>query len=122
MVSVSTSKGTKKGAQRHQNSFAFKPSKHSVHAQKIASIPTQNLCQRCFDIIEWRKRMGKYKPLTTAKKCTRCERKNIKDAYRVVCNECAEAAGKVCPKCLEAKELISNVKDEEEDPKAYESD
>lgn len=112
---VSVSAGAKKKAQKHQNSYAFKPTKHSFIAQKIAAIPTFNLCQRCYDIIEWKKRMGKYKPLTQPKKCTKCERKNIKDAYRVICIECSEANDNICPKCLEKKDLIKLEDTVEED-------
>ena len=51
-------------------------------------------------MIEWRKRYRKYKPLTVVKKCTACGEKRIKDAYHVICNQCAQKNGGQCAKCL----------------------
>ncbi len=50
---VSTSAG-KKPAQRHKNATAWTVNKHSFAAQKIASLPTFNLCAKCVEIVEWR--------------------------------------------------------------------
>jgi hypothetical protein len=99
-------KGSKKPAQKHQNTFAFQPSKFSAMAQKIAATPSHGICQKCVDILEWRKRMNKYKPLTQPKKCVECGSKTIKEAYHVICNACAETLEK-CAKCLELKDIVS---------------
>jgi hypothetical protein len=36
---------------------------NSKKSQVIAGIPNVGLCQRCHDIIEWRKKFRKYKPI-----------------------------------------------------------
>lgn len=50
---VSLSSG-KKPAQKHKNATAWVVNKHSFAAQKIASLPTYNLCQKCVEILDWR--------------------------------------------------------------------
>ncbi|KAJ3206526.1 hypothetical protein HDU67_008107 [Dinochytrium kinnereticum] len=110
MSKVSSAKGKRgsvKSAQKYQNTFAFQPSKHNPHAIKLAAIPVQGLCGKCVDIIEWRKRMGQYKPLTVPKKCVACSEKAIKDAYHILCRNCALNKG-VCAKCQKAEEIEPN--------------
>lgn len=58
----------KRGAPKHQNSWAFKHNKNSKKSAKIANIPNVGLCRRCHDKIEWRKKYRKYKPLKAARK------------------------------------------------------
>ncbi|KAI9300467.1 hypothetical protein BJ944DRAFT_273006 [Cunninghamella echinulata] len=99
-------KNAKKG-QAHQNTTAWKPNKNSKKTRTINSLPVYGLCQRCTDVILWRKKYRKYKPLTSVKKCTNCEEKAIKEAYHVLCNKCATEK-KVCAKCLESKEIITD--------------
>jgi hypothetical protein len=65
----------------------------------ILSLPIRFLCPGCTVLIEWRKKYRKYKPLTVAKKCTRCGEKRVKDAYHVICGECVRESRK-CGKCL----------------------
>eukprot|EP01116_Phalansterium_solitarium_P008675 TRINITY_DN22629_c0_g1_i1.p1 TRINITY_DN22629_c0_g1~~TRINITY_DN22629_c0_g1_i1.p1 ORF type:complete len:257 (+),score=71.49 TRINITY_DN22629_c0_g1_i1:181-951(+) len=95
-----------KGAPKYQNKFAFKHNKNSQKTEKILSLPNDGLCVRCTGIIEWKKKYRKYKPLTAARKCAKCEQKSIKRAYHVVCDKCALAAG-VCAKCLEPKSIVT---------------
>ena len=68
---MSTKKGnnTKKG-QRHQNTKAFKNNLHdtSKKTKQINSLKVGGVCVRCREIIEWRKKYKKYKPLTAPKK------------------------------------------------------
>ena len=97
--------GTKRKPQKHQNSFAFVPSKHSPAACKIAALPTRGLCKRCFDCIAWKKQMTKYKPLSQPKTCAGCNQRSIKDAYHVLCQACANARN-VCAKCLLQNEIF----------------
>ncbi|ORZ18678.1 hypothetical protein BCR42DRAFT_372226 [Absidia repens] len=97
---------SKKG-QAHQNTTAWKPNKNSKKTREINALPVYGLCQRCTDVILWRKKYRKYKPLTSVKKCVGCEQKNIKEAYHVLCNNCATEK-KVCGKCLESKEIITD--------------
>lgn len=66
---VSSAKGgSKKGAQKYQNSFAFKHNAKSKISQKINAMPNDGVCNRCFEQIEWRKKFKKYKPLAQPKK------------------------------------------------------
>ncbi|OBZ83078.1 Uncharacterized protein C9orf85 [Choanephora cucurbitarum] len=94
----------KKG-QAHQNTTAWKANKNSKKTREIAALPVYGLCQRCTDVIMWRKKYKKYKPLTTVKRCTCCQEKAIKEAYHVLCDNCARDKG-VCAKCLESKEIL----------------
>ncbi|KAI9014965.1 hypothetical protein BC832DRAFT_180347 [Gaertneriomyces semiglobifer] len=107
MSSAKGKAGQGKQRQRHQNSFAWKPNKKDTHAVKLATSPTQGLCQRCYDIVEWRKRMNKYKPLTQPKTCVDCQLKKITDAYHVLCRGCAEQKD-VCAKCQESTEIVDS--------------
>ncbi|KAI8826846.1 uncharacterized protein EV422DRAFT_14259 [Fimicolochytrium jonesii] len=105
---VSSSKGksgTQKSGQKYQNSFAFKPNKNNAAAVKIYNTPAKGICQRCLDIIDWRKRMNKYKPLTQPKTCLACHQKRVTDAYHVLCKGCAETR-KVCAKCQEGTDIV----------------
>jgi len=52
------------------------------------STPTQHLCQRCFDKIEWRKNYRKYKPRTQPGTCNLCRRRNVLAAYHTICTNC----------------------------------
>ncbi|KAK9720717.1 hypothetical protein K7432_003950 [Basidiobolus ranarum] len=103
--------GAKKGAQKYQNTTAYRHNKNSKKTREINALPISGLCQRCLDVLEWRKRFRKYKPLTTAKKCVCCQQKAIKEAYHVLCNKCATEK-KVCAKCQESKQIV---------PRYYES-
>ncbi|KAI8913973.1 hypothetical protein DFJ77DRAFT_501253 [Powellomyces hirtus] len=110
---VSTAKGktgATKSRQKYQNTFAFKPNKNNTAAVRIVNLPAQGLCQRCLDIIDWRKRMNKYKPLSQPKTCLVCKGKKITDAYHVLCKGCAGERN-VCAKCQESTDIvISDVK------------
>ncbi|KAF8975285.1 hypothetical protein BGZ46_009277 [Entomortierella lignicola] len=112
---VSSRKGNnKKGAQAHKNAYAFHANKSSKITKKIAAMPVGGLCEKCVEVIMWRKKFKKYKPLTTMKKCVNCEQKAIKEAYHVICNKCAGEKN-VCAKCLESREIVpTNIKTEKE--------
>ncbi|KAG0210858.1 hypothetical protein BGX28_008825 [Mortierella sp. GBA30] len=112
---ASSRKGNnKKQAQAHKNTFAFHANKSSKITKRIASMPVGGLCEKCVEVIMWRKKFKKYKPLTTMKKCVSCEQKAIKEAYHVMCNNCAGAKN-VCAKCLESRDIVpTNIKTEKE--------
>ncbi|KAF9899517.1 hypothetical protein BX616_003004 [Lobosporangium transversale] len=112
---VSTRKGNnKKSAQAHKNAYAFHANKGSKITKKIAAMPVGGLCEKCYEVIMWRKKFKKYKPLTTMKKCVSCEQKAIKDAYHVMCNKCAGEKN-VCAKCLESRDIVpTSIKTEKE--------
>ncbi|KAF9963567.1 hypothetical protein BGZ70_007331 [Mortierella alpina] len=112
---ASTRKGnTKKQGQAHKNTYAFHANKSSKITKRIASMPVGGLCAKCVDVIMWRKKFKKYKPLTTMKKCVCCEQKAIRDAYHVMCNKCAGEKN-ICAKCLESRDIVpTNIKTEKE--------
>ncbi|KAI7862128.1 hypothetical protein BDF14DRAFT_1746370 [Spinellus fusiger] len=99
-----------KQGQKHQNTTAWKPNKNSRKTKIINALPVYGLCQRCTDVIMWRKKYKKYKPLTAVKRCTSCQEKTIKEAYHVLCNNCATTK-KVCAKCTESKEIVIDKED-----------
>ncbi|KAJ1509899.1 hypothetical protein HMI54_010501 [Coelomomyces lativittatus] len=97
----STGPITKQG-QKYKNTTAFHHNKGSKLTKKILALPIQGLCNKCTEIIEWRKKFRKYKPLTVPKKCVICHQKTVKDAYHILCNVCAETKG-LCAKCQQVK-------------------
>ncbi|KAJ3273993.1 hypothetical protein HDV01_003663 [Terramyces sp. JEL0728] len=105
--------GQKKQGQKYKNAFAFVPNKFSPVAIKIAATPIQGVCQRCKDIIEWKQRMGKYKPLTQPKTCLSCQQKKIYCAYHVLCQSCSAEKQK-CAKCHEGDIAVQMEKKKEE--------
>lgn len=98
------SSGAKKsGPPCHQNQYAFVHNPASRLTKSIAAIPLGGVCVRCRDVLEWRKKFRKYKPLKEPRRCTRCGNKTVKDAYHAVCRDCAEREG-VCGKCLQPQD------------------
>ncbi|XP_044267055.1 uncharacterized protein C9orf85 homolog isoform X2 [Tribolium madens] len=115
--SMSTQKGNtqRSRSQKHQNKTAFKNTLHdtSQRTKLINNVQISDVCVRCKEIIEWKIKYKKYKPLTQPRKCVRCEQKNVKKAYHVMCTDCGKKFG-VCTKCCEAKEVITTKPDEKE--------
>ncbi|KAI8622048.1 hypothetical protein BC830DRAFT_1250153 [Chytriomyces sp. MP71] len=99
--------GQAKQKQKYQNTFAFKSDKYSSKQAEINELPVQGLCKHCLDIIQWRKRMGQYKPLTVPKKCVSCSQKTVREAYHILCNACA-GKDNVCAKCQKPEEIMPN--------------
>lgn len=68
---MSTRRGhnAKKG-QRHQNTKAYKNDLHDTSkvTKQINGLVVGGVCARCREIIEWRKKFKKYKPLAAPKK------------------------------------------------------
>lgn len=58
----------KKKGQAHQNITAWKPNKNSKITRTINALPVYGLCDRCTEVIMWKKKYKKYKPLTAPKK------------------------------------------------------
>lgn len=89
-----------KKAQKHKNMRTFKNDVHdtSQKMKMLNKLEVQGVCNRCKQIIEWKIKYKKYKLLSVPKKCTKCQEKKIKFAYRVVCDSCAEKCG-CCAKC-----------------------
>lgn len=99
---MSSSKGSNSRTrpQKHQNRTAFKNNLHdtSKKTKFLNSLEVTGVCQRCKDVIEWKIKYKKYKPLTVPAKCVACSQKTIKYAYHIICTKCATEK-KVCAKC-----------------------
>uniref|UniRef100_A0A336KFA0 CSON007666 protein n=1 Tax=Culicoides sonorensis TaxID=179676 RepID=A0A336KFA0_CULSO len=124
-MSTKKGSGSRTRPQKHQNRWAFKNDLHdtTVKIKIINSIKIAEVCERCKEIIEWKRKYGKYKPLTQPKTCNKCGQKAIKQAYHVLCTPCA-VQHKQCAKCLvsadEANILPPNKTKEEEDKEQVE--
>mmetsp|Transcript_15772 Transcript_15772/g.17804 ORF Transcript_15772/g.17804 Transcript_15772/m.17804 type:complete len:128 (-) Transcript_15772:432-815(-) len=109
---ISTAKGgVHSRAPKYQNSFAYKHNKSSKKTAKILGIQHSQLCKRCHDQIEWKKKYRKYKPLKTPRKCLGCQQRNIIRAYHILCKSCAGGRN-VCAKCSKAKVIEKADEDE----------
>lgn len=97
---MSTKKGnnTKQG-QKHQNTFAFKHNKNSRLTRKIQEAPLDLLCEHCLQVLQWKIKYRKYRPLSTPGKCNLCELKNILKGHRMICDQCSKQH-MLCSKCL----------------------
>ena len=68
---MSTRKGNNaKKPQKYQNKTAFRNDLHdsSKLTKQINSLEVAGVCARCKEVIDWRKKFKKYKPLTAPKK------------------------------------------------------
>ncbi|XP_030379178.1 uncharacterized protein C9orf85 homolog [Scaptodrosophila lebanonensis] len=94
-------------AQKHKNRYVFKNDLHDKTPQQIRlnKMHVSTVCQHCKDVIEWKIKYKKYKPLTQAKTCTRCQQRNVRKAYHVICRDCAVQA-RVCAKCLKSADEV----------------
>ncbi|XP_028406876.1 uncharacterized protein C9orf85 homolog [Dendronephthya gigantea] len=120
---MSTRKGdNKKKAQKYQNVTTFKNNLHdtSKTTKAINNLVVQGVCERCRDIIEWKKKYKKYKPLTAPRKCVKCGQKTVKHAYHTICMKCAVEHG-VCEKCGSKGEEIERSKGTDAEQAAKES-
>ena len=76
--------------------------KHNTLRRKTAALPNRGVCATCHEIIEWKKKYGKYKPLKVPGKCVGCGSSTVVDAYHNICQQCAAATG-ACAKCQTGK-------------------
>lgn len=114
MVIVVSAMSSQKGnvarsrPQRHQNTFSFKNDKFdkSVQTKKINAKLHDGVCQHCKEVLEWRVKYSKYKPLSKPKKCVKCLQKTVKDSYHIVCRACA-CKLEVCAKCGKKEEIVT---------------
>ncbi|XP_053263764.1 uncharacterized protein C9orf85 homolog [Podarcis raffonei] len=93
--------------QRHQNAQAFRNDRHDASARrkKINAKIHEGLCQHCKEVLEWRVKFNKYKPLTQPKKCVKCLKKTVKDSYHIICKLCAHEL-ELCAKCGKKEEIV----------------
>lgn len=105
---MSTSRGSasRQRPQKYQNRTAFKNDLHdtSQKTKIINSLDITGVCKRCKDIIEWKIKYKKYKPLSAPRKCVNCEQKAIKHAYHMFCSKCSSEK-QVCAKCCKPVEV-----------------
>ncbi|XP_076288906.1 uncharacterized protein LOC143213173 [Lasioglossum baleicum] len=117
---MSTQKGNSNRSrpQKYINQTVFKNDLHDKsHKMKmINSIEVANVCERCKEIIEWKIKYKKYKPLKTPSKCIKCAQKSVKQAYHNICSPCAKE-NKVCSKCGAQSEIIEGKPSKEESMK-----
>lgn len=106
---MSSQKGnvTRSRPQKHQNTFTFKNDKFdkSVQTKKINAKLHDGVCQRCKEVLEWRVKYSKYKPLSKPKKCVKCLQKTVKDSYHIMCRPCA-CELEVCAKCGKKEDIV----------------
>ncbi|KAL4689432.1 hypothetical protein H8959_012223, partial [Pygathrix nigripes] len=72
---------------------------------KINAKLHDGVCQRCKEVLEWRVKYSKYKPLTKPKKCVKCLQKTVKDSYHIMCRPCA-CELEVCAKCGKKEDIV----------------
>lgn len=106
---MSSQKGniSRSRGQKHQNATAFRNDKYgaSLQVKKAKTKVHDGLCQHCRDVIEWKVKYNKYKPLTQPRKCVKCLQKTVKDAYYIICRPCALQL-KLCAKCGKKEEIV----------------
>ena len=90
----------KKPAQKHQNSHTYKFDKYRTDptAKVLKGLQVVNCCPKCTQVIEWKIKYGKYKPLTVPGKCVECLQKTVKHSYHIRCVPCVLKVKK-CAKC-----------------------
>ncbi|XP_060517646.1 uncharacterized protein C9orf85 homolog [Cylas formicarius] len=106
---MSTEKGnhSRTRPQKYQNRTSFKNTLHDTsHKTKLLnSLPINEVCIHCKEVIEWKIKFKKYKALTQPKKCVKCGNKNVKHAYHIMCSECGKNLG-LCSKCGKSKNVV----------------
>ncbi|XP_007650453.1 uncharacterized protein C9orf85 homolog isoform X1 [Cricetulus griseus] len=80
--------------------FSKTPSPYKINAKVHDGV-----CQRCKEVLEWRVKYSKYKPLSKPKKCVKCLQKTVKDSYHIMCRPCA-CELEVCAKCGKKEDII----------------
>ncbi|XP_062873956.1 uncharacterized protein C9orf85 homolog [Trichomycterus rosablanca] len=108
--------GSRSRGQKYQNTAAYKNDKYGATPQvkKANAKLHDGLCQRCKEILEWKVKYNKYKFLTQARKCVKCLQKTVKDAYHIMCRECALQL-QLCAKCGKNEEVVIPLDQKEEE-------
>ena len=69
---MSTERGSdsRKRSQKYKNNTAFKNDKYDVNSKtkKLEEMRIGNVCQKCKQVIDWKIKYNKYKPLTVPSK------------------------------------------------------
>ncbi|KAM5194841.1 uncharacterized protein C9orf85 homolog [Mantella aurantiaca] len=93
--------------QKHKNVAVYKNDKYdsSSRTKMINSKLHDGVCQHCKDVLEWRVKFSKYKPLSQPKKCVKCLQKTVKEAYHIICKPCAIQL-ELCAKCGKKEDIV----------------
>ncbi|XP_034025893.1 uncharacterized protein C9orf85 homolog [Thalassophryne amazonica] len=106
---MSSEKGnvSRSRAQKYKNTTAFKNDKYGATAQvkRAKSKIHDGLCQHCKDVLDWKVKYNKYKPLTQPRKCVKCSQKTVKDAYHIICKPCCLQL-EICCKCGKTEDAV----------------
>ena len=90
--------------QKHQNTEAWVPNradKHNSLQQLVNKLPSgaeAGLCQKCDEVVAWKKQFGKYKPLKQPAKCVACRA----PAVMLAPTSCAARAPTIAPRAPSA--------------------
>ncbi|KAL5805766.1 hypothetical protein ACOSQ3_028665 [Xanthoceras sorbifolium] len=101
----------KRGPPKHQNRYVWKPNagckinETEVGGKLRPLSEITGVCPRCREQIDWKRRYGKYKPLTEPAKCQRCSKRAVRQAYHNLCTGCAKEHN-VCAKCCSRVDRI----------------
>ncbi|XP_060695568.1 uncharacterized protein C9orf85 homolog isoform X1 [Hemiscyllium ocellatum] len=113
---MSSQKGnvTRKRAQKHQNVVGFKNDKYdkSEKMKQLNAMVHTGVCKHCKEVLEWKIKYNKYKPLGQARKCVKCLQKTVKDSYHIMCKPCAFKL-ELCAKCGKKEEIVYPLASEE---------
>ena len=91
------------GPPAHPNETAWVPNradKHNSQQKLINQQPVDGVCEKCHDVITWKKQYGKYKPLRQPGKCVGCQQRRVNMPYHQLCRECTDAR-RCCAKCMQ---------------------
>jgi hypothetical protein len=89
--------GTKK-SQAHKNTHTYELRYRDDKKDLLKNAALDRLCTHCKEILEWKLKFGKFKPIKEAKKCQTCLKSTVVKPYRAICNKCSDDANK-CTKC-----------------------
>ena len=101
----------------HKNKTAWVAHKHQ-DGLKITDEMVQEIgwldhcCEKCCDVLAWRRKYAKYKPLSQAGKCNRCQAKEVRRPYHSLCQPCASQTSQ-CAKCQQPYAIPQEVLDRE---------
>uniref|UniRef100_A0A1A9X269 Uncharacterized protein n=1 Tax=Glossina brevipalpis TaxID=37001 RepID=A0A1A9X269_9MUSC len=109
VVSMSTQRGNacRTRSQKYKNRTVFKNDLHdkTPMQKRLNTLHVNEVCKHCKDVIEWKIKYKKYKPLSQPKTCAKCQQRNVRKAYHVLCKDCA-LESRVCAKCLKTAEEV----------------
>ncbi|XP_020369044.1 uncharacterized protein C9orf85 homolog isoform X1 [Rhincodon typus] len=113
---MSSQKGNvaRKRPQKHQNVIRFKNDKYdkSEKMKRLNAMVHTGVCKHCKEVLEWKIKYNKYKPLGQARKCVKCLQKTVKDSYHIMCKPCAFKL-ELCAKCGKKEEIVNPLASEE---------